>query len=109
MTAHNRIVHRSKRLAPEAEFSPLWTCCEELEQLSGALVDERDPLGAASLATPGTEHGIAYDERLMAHGDYSRASGEAGRQRLLAQIHTEAPAAVILPPRSRSAHPLDHS
>lgn len=29
------------------------------------------------------EHGIAHDERLVAHGDYSRASGEAGMQQLL--------------------------
>ncbi|KJK32947.1 LacI family transcriptional regulator, partial [Lentzea aerocolonigenes] len=30
------------------------------------------------------EHGIAYDERLVATGDYSRASGEACMQQLLA-------------------------
>ncbi|MFC3890196.1 LacI family DNA-binding transcriptional regulator [Lentzea rhizosphaerae] len=29
------------------------------------------------------ERGIAFDERLVAHGDYSRASGETGMQRLL--------------------------
>jgi DNA-binding LacI/PurR family transcriptional regulator len=29
------------------------------------------------------EHGVAHDERLVVHGDYSRASGEAGMQRLL--------------------------
>jgi DNA-binding LacI/PurR family transcriptional regulator len=32
------------------------------------------------------EAGVEFDERLVVSGDYSRASGEAGAERLLAQV-----------------------